>query len=356
MFSIPAYIGLGVRPTTGGATSIIVSITPISITIASGSTSNTQTITAVNTSNAALFYQGQTNSANDTNTNAWAHLVLTNGTTVTATRNASTTTTVTVKGTVVEFTSAAIQSIQAGTITMTAVGSNTATISSVTTANSICIFLGQTATSNNTTLTNASSGVVLTNATTVTANRGNTAGNATVSFMIVEFKAAVLNNIQPFAKTLTTSSLSDTQTITSVNTANTLLVWGGDYSQVSAVISALYEVVLTNSTTLTFTRTGTSSTTKTINVTVLEFASSILNSMQRGTTSNASTSATATITAVNTAKAFSNYVGFNTNAAANNYIETNSTVELTNSTTVTSRKASAGTSTSITSWEVPEFI
>ena len=80
-----------------------------------------------------------------------------------------------------------IQSIQRGTISLNdSDSSGTATITSVTTSKAMLNHLGQAGTG-----TNAMNGLLrltLTNATTVTANRSNSNGAASVNYQVVEFK------------------------------------------------------------------------------------------------------------------------------------------------------------------------
>jgi len=80
-----------------------------------------------------------------------------------------------------------IKSIQTGSFTVgSTLSTNTATISSVSTTKSVVLWNGQSTNSN---LDSASiqMRVELTNATTVTATRGGTSGNTTVSYTVVEF-------------------------------------------------------------------------------------------------------------------------------------------------------------------------
>jgi len=97
--------------------------------------------------------------------------------------------------------------------------------------------------------------------------------------------------------------------------------------------------------------------------TLTQFYSSI-KSIQRGTISRASgdTTATATITAVNTSKSFVNFLGA-TNDATSTSTATEADVtaitvrvELTDSTTVTLTRGSAVLGTVVASYEVVEFI
>ena len=88
--------------------------------------------------------------------------------------------------TLTQFTGSGIKSIQRGTISISNALSATATITSVNTNKSMVSFLGFTETS---TLTDnrGAAYIVLTNATTVTANRLTSSNTTTVSYEVIEF-------------------------------------------------------------------------------------------------------------------------------------------------------------------------
>lgn len=153
-------------------------------------TSNTATITSVNTASAILLRRGDTHAlvGNNNDTNTYT-LVLTNATTVTASRFTGEASAFPCGFTVIEFVPGLIKSVQAGTIQLNGGTSATATISSVNTAKSWVIDLGFKY--NNAAPQNASLFdrlLVLTNATTVTASIvTNPAASHISSFMVVEF-------------------------------------------------------------------------------------------------------------------------------------------------------------------------
>ncbi|OWK47539.1 hypothetical protein [Fimbriiglobus ruber] len=318
---------------------VIASIQPFSIAIGSGSTSATATITTVNTSNAVVFFQGFTTAyASSLAEFALARVALTNSTTVTATINSSGNA-CTVYGTVVEFTSAAMAtSVQTGTITMSSsVTSGTATISSVTTADSSVFYLGLTTSGTSSTQADIWTTLALTNSTTVTAAKNSNGQAVTIGYAVVNFASGLINSVQPRSVTLTTANTSDTDTITSVVTANAMVVYAGcQVGANNAPSTFFYVPQLTGSTTVTLTRGGTSTTSRTMNYTVVEFASGVLNSVQRGTIAlHNVTSNTATITSVSTSHAVANLNNFSSSLAAGDPAETFPGVALTNATTVT---------------------
>ena len=173
--------------------------------------------------------------------------------------------------------SSLITQVQYGTVS-TAGSSGTATITSVDTTRSILINLGQT-------VNDASSPspsemycrIILTNSTTITITRG-TGGNPgarVVGFVVVEFAPGVLRSVQAAVLTISSGS-STTATISSVNTAKTVLL---PLRTSSATTSALTGVMmdvyltLTNTTTITATMdvAGTGAWTPNTGVIAMEF-------------------------------------------------------------------------------------
>lgn len=211
------------------------SIQHFSITISGTNTSATATISSVDTSLSTIMWGGIA-CQNDTQADDdLARITLTNGTTITATRVGNTTGhDVTIKGTVVEWDSDWIQSIQRGTITITNGGgaSATATISSVTTANTYVAYLGHT----HARAAGISMGiwpvVSLTNSTTVTAT-ANAAPSASqdvvVSYEVVEFKSAVVDSIQYAQHTGTATGTTQDVTISAVTTGDCIVIPAGFY-------------------------------------------------------------------------------------------------------------------------------
>lgn len=345
----------------GGGTSYINSIQTFEITIAASSTSNIATITSVNTGNAVIFFAGFTSAETSvTYQDFLSRAELTNATTVTVYRNTSTTNSITVRGTVVEFTSAAIASVQAGTITIpSGTASATATISSVNTSNSVVFYLGFTASGAGISSLNYFTSLTLTNATTVTASRNAAPSGitTTVGYCVVNFASGITNSIQQRSVTLSSSTTSDTDTISSINTGNAILIYGGGTTSATAVATFLYNLQLTNSTTVTLSRGGTNAGSRTVNYTVLEFAGGVLNSLQRGTLAMTNaTSADATITSVNTAKTVCNWTGLSSNLSSNAPNECFSTVKLLSATDVRAEVNTAASGITATpGYEVVEF-
>lgn len=350
-----------------GGGSIIKSIQTAEITIAANTSSNTATISAVNTNFAAAFFGGF-RSANATATDAsqqYVRIDLTNATTVTAQTAAADVSNARIaRFTVVEFQPWAVRSIQASTIVLNAVTTNTATINAVTTANAFVVWLGQTHSTNAADFNYTEGTVELTNATTVTAGKGNSATNAlTVGFVVIEFYTGILKSNQQVSATIAGSSASQTATISSVNTANSLTVYNGWNLGAFASNDNTRRpyTVLTNGTTVTFSRNSSAtSTTCLCKATVLEFQSRYVKRKASGQTTipTLTASQTATITGVLTGKTLVSWLGFQDNSSdSTNPAAAYPTASLTNSTTVTlTRGTAAGASIVNPSWEAFEFV
>lgn len=148
-----------------------------------GDTTDTATITSVDTTRSAVFYLGESN--NNLNSQTQAKIVLTNATTVTGSCNTSSVTH-RVKFMVVEFTASSVKTRNAGTIVIASgASSGTATISAVDTTKTILASGGCTS---NIAGAGAGSNLTLTNSTTVTATRVSTAADTSdVPWTAIEF-------------------------------------------------------------------------------------------------------------------------------------------------------------------------
>lgn len=349
---------LGCGRYSSPSSSIIQSIQPFSITITNGNTSNTATITAVDTTKAVLFLGGFTTTvtAGTAYGSSNPYVALTNATTVTATRNSSTSA-VTVRGTIVEFVSSAISSVQSGTIVLSGVTSNTATISSVDTSKSVVLWLGHITNSTSSNVSRAWGSFVLTNATTVTFSRSVSNNVLTGSFMVVEFASGILNSA-PQVKTATATGASTTLDVTllSTSTSNTINVLSGFTNGYSSddmtSVNSYYQ--MTSTTNVRLTRVGTTTTSRTIAFTALEFASANIQSLQRGTTTIGGGGSTSSISAVDTAKSVYVSNWWNTAAVTIGQDDAYALGYLLDSTTVQGEKATL-TSNSTIGWEILEF-
>lgn len=336
------------------------SIQQVSITIADGSASNTATITSVDTSKAFIIVQGYSyNSTNEVPAQNLVRVTLTNSTTITATRNtAGSSNAVTVNLVIIDATSSLVSSVQYGTISGTAATSGTATITSVSTSRSAVFFLGNTTTSTGAaTSPTRHARVTLTDSTTVTANVS-ASSTWTASFVVVEFQSAVIQSRQQVADAYTTANSTDTKTISAVTMANTMIAWGGFTAASDRTDFCCYTLQLTSTTNINLVRNGTNTVSRQPNYTVIEFVSGVLNSsVQRGLiTLSSASSNTATISSVTTSVSIANYTGFNGNEGGNfDKNDRRGKMVLTNSTTVTVDKQTAGTGIWATGYEIIEF-
>lgn len=219
-----------------------------------GTSANTATITAVDTSRSIVIWLGSSGDDAAGRTGN-AFLVLTNGTTVTGQSGDSSGTNI-VSFCVVQFKASVIQSIQATTTGATTATSVNTAISAVTTANSLVIINGWSAASGN--LNNQYCRLQLTTTTNVSMTRLGTS-SATFYFTVLEFAAGVLNSLQRNTIVIGNTAAANTSTITAVNTAKSFMNFTGvAMNQTTDPSSGFETCVLTNATTVTMTRTGTS--------------------------------------------------------------------------------------------------
>lgn len=292
------------------------SVTQVSITIASGATTGTATVNSP-VGTYFLMFQGASTTATTSNAQGFARISI-SGTTVTATRNTSSTNVCVVNATLVDADSSLVASVQMGTITISAGTSNTATISSVTTTNSAVHMLGfiQSLTSFHFDLNTPV--LALTNSTTVTATLINgRSGTVVVGYLVVEFQGSALNqSTQPFATTWTNTLGSTVQVITSVNTNNAMIFYaGGGSSNGDVGADEQQRVQLTSAINATISAGNATGDAMQVNFTVVEFVSGVLSqNAQRGTTTIAAStsSKTDTVTSADTTASLLNLTGWTT--------------------------------------------
>ena len=161
-----------------------------------------------------------------------------------------------------------------------------------------------------------------------------------------------IDSIQLVTLTVADSQASDTVTINEVDMGRSILYHNGQ--QGSNGTNGELMVVFTNSTTITATRFGSYTGNATIKLTVIEFGSGVVNSVQRGviTMSNPQLTNTTSINEVDTSKCIVSYLRCNTNGVI--ACQT-CNVELTNSTTVTANRGAVNGSTNV-SFEILEFV
>lgn len=285
----------------------------VAVTIAAGQTSATATLPNAVGANAFIIWQGSTYTGTPNQfPSAMGYLQLTNSTTVTATRQ-STTSDLTLYGVVIDPKAALVTGIRQGTVNLSSSASATATITSVDTTRSAVFYLGSKSNQTGDTPNQSFDTVTLTNATTVT-GQVSTAGTANVvAFVVVEFAAAAIQSRQQVTQTNSSTSSTTDTTISAVTMANTMLVYGGVRGGHNTALRTQGYFSLTSTTNVRFTiypGVG-NSTTRNQNCTAIEFKSGVLSSMQRGTVglSTGQTTNTATISSADPTKSIANFTG-----------------------------------------------
>ena len=318
-----------------------VGVQSFSITIASGATTGTASISAVG-SGAVMNWQGSTCTETSAQNNDTQASLTISGTTITATRGATgTSQSMVVNGTITDFdTTNAAKSVQTGTISITTTSTTgTATISAVTNTNTGVFYLGESSATSLTSIDSFFSTLSL-SGTTLTAQRSTgTSATITVAYCIFEARGTALNSsTQQVTHTNATSGTNNTATITSVTTANTMVCYAGErYNSSSTPSLDFTNIQLTAATTLTYTWDATGVLPGVSVVTVMEFVAAMLaQNVQRGTLAlSAATSNTATITSSPTAQTLLNWLFHTSTASTFNPATTNYKITQTNATTIT---------------------
>jgi len=234
-----AYIGGNYASFTEAAVEagIIVSIQQIPITILGADTVGTAVIpTSVVESRTAIFYTGVFGGKSQTSTiagNDHVHATVetTSPTELTATRGlANASVELLVMATVVEFTAAAVDSVQQFTFTYSGLSATDTQITSVDTARSVALLCGTR--SNNTGFANGSAmaDIDLTNATTVTSTRGTNPGtnDITVAYNVIEFAVGIVDSVQKFNISITSAVATTADAIiSSVDLTRSCIFPGG---------------------------------------------------------------------------------------------------------------------------------
>lgn len=310
-------------------TAYVTSVQRGSITIANGSSSNTATISAVGTLAWVQFNGFTCSSATSQSAIIAPRVTLSNTTTVTANRNSADAGTIIVYFEVIDATSLLVESVEQSTTTFTGT-SNTPTLSGTYDLTRTAIFyLGDTSTDTSAVPARRCN-VKMASATTITATR-NSSATGTVGWVVVQFKAAAIQSIQQFATSYATTNAVDTQAITAVVMANTMVAWGGE----NTGGSGYYYTTLTSTTNINLTRVQVSTAARIPVITVIEFVSGVVASAQRMTIDlTSAASNTAAITSVDTTKTLLNFGGYET-TSTDTVDKMYQGITLTNATTVT---------------------
>lgn len=332
-------------------TTYVNSIQHGTITIASGASSNTATINAVG-SLAWVVFEGFTcSSATSQSAIIAPRISLANTTTVSAARNSSDASTITVHFAVIDATSLLVESVEQGTVLFTATTSASTNLSNSYDLTRTAVFYLGDISSDTSAVPARRCNVRMAAVDTVTAT-SNSSHTGTCGYVVVQFKAAAIQSIQQFNDSYTSLLATDPKTISAVTMANTMIAWGG----INTGGSGYYTTQLTSTTNINFIRIQTSSAARIPVITVIEFVAGVLNSVQRGTISLANaTSNTASITAVSATKALCNFVGYNS-TSTDTVDKMYQRVTLTNTTTVTASINTNSASAKAIAYEIAEFL
>ena len=167
--------------------------------------------------------------------------------------------------------------------------------------------------------------------------------------------SSLIRSVQSGAITLTDALSSATATVTAVDLPNSRLRFLGqtndDYTSLPS--QGLAKIVLTNATTITANVISNQNAGKlhVVNWELVEYAPGVIKSVQRGTITNAAESAT--ITAVDTAKTSTDYLG-NTDTGGGLAMSCMTRLILTNATTVTVSSV-IPSNTQLTSYQAVEW-
>ena len=336
------------------ATNYVNSVQKVSITIASGNTTGTATITAA-VGVQWIVWNGQIASGSG-NTNQCTCYLTISGTTVTATRGSGVAGTLTVKCSVVDSDATnMVKTVQTGTITIgSGSTSGTATISAVTAANTALQLLGYTASIST---PNASPIISFSGTTLTAAIQASFVGTMTVAYEVVEFQGGCLNSsTQAVSKSWTDNVLSTTQAITSVTMANTMLFYGGAQINNTSGISDMNYAQLTSSTVITYHAGITNGNAIKFNCTVVQFISAVMNSaVQRGTIAvTGGTSNTATVTGTG-ANAMVNFLNWTTTSGSTDLSIKEMNLAYSSPTVTATINSTIGANTDTVSYEVIDW-
>ena len=143
--------------------------------------------------------------------------------------------------------SSLVKSVQRGSIALGAAASATATVTAVDLANSVVTYGGASCSGSVSTAAITNTRVALTNATTVTGTRQTAdAVTTSVTYEVVEWMPGVVKSVQSGTVIHGTPA-----TITSVNTAKTVVFFGGNSVANATQANLNVTVTLTNATTVT---------------------------------------------------------------------------------------------------------
>lgn len=340
--------------------SLITSINQLEITIDVSATTQDATIAAIVTANSIIMFDGVVNATGDINSagRGNGYVTMVNTTTIRAHRSTQDgSSQLKVRCTVIEFGSGVIVSKQTGTISTST--SNTATITSVNTTYACVIRTGSGGgTGGQAGNWGSQTAVTLTGATTVTGYASGAATTLIMAYQAVEFSPTYVNLVQSI-DTLTSSTSNTTQghTITSVVTANSMLIFNGSVTgSTGNWREAATRHSLTSSTNVDADRNNAAVINWRNCFAVIEFVSGVIDNKYTGNiTLSAASSNTATITAVDLSKSVVLHSGQSTNRNNDQGLTELVGLKLNSTTQVLANKADADDAT-IVAYQVVEFV
>lgn len=324
------------------------------VTLGTGQTSNTVTIDEVG-DKALIFPTFESSGTSTAPSATQARVEFTNSTTLTLIRNTASSVTVKAKIMVIDATDSLVDSVQYGTISLAAATSNTAAITPVDATRSIPVYLGMTTDTGSQSAGRQNGRVTLTDEDTITGNTSN-AITGTLGFMIIDWADASVTSVQNIVTTLTSANTSDAATISSVDVNRSLVFNGGQSGALSSSPDLCYTSQLTGPTALTHTRGGTAVTSRTVNRSVVQFATGVLDgNVQRGTIDlTGVTNNNATISDIGTAKGAVVSNGWRTSTVSAQPTLTFASLTRTNGTTPTA-SINGAANTTVAAYEAAKF-
>lgn len=342
------------------ASSVIRTIQPVAIALASTSTFASATLASSVTSASAMVVWNGWNSAGNSAISipeSFGYFSLASPTQVNFTRSL-TGVAITGYATVIEWLSG-VNSIQAGTIAIpSAAASASASLAIPVGTGAFVIWNGfAPAIATSTSFASAQAGFVLTSGTPSSiAIYSNTSGNPlTGAYTVVDLQATIVSAVQPVSANWN-SGQSQPIPINAVAASATMIVWGGNTTNASTLPPWSWYLTQTSSTNVSAVNSRGGAEANSMYLTLVTFQPSVLsaNGVQSGILPlSSSPSATAGINTVNPSYAFANFLGvdFSSSVSAPNSGFVG--VQLSGGTTLT--EFAFGSTTVSGSWQVVEF-
>jgi len=316
MIPIPMTFWASLGPET---TNLLTSKQELNILMSGAS--QTGAITSVDTSLSVVLWNGAISNVltDDADDNMY-RIELTNATTVTVYRNQTANDT-TPRVTVLEFNGDIVEATFSGTITLgSGSTSQVSTTHNAIKANCVALWLGSESQETSDVYAEAFNDLKVTGSdgsVTVTAARNSSGSILECGYALIEFKSVGVNSIQEVDVDISSTNTTATDTITAVDLDRSFILWGGHQTDNSAATfeSAWGGLALTNSTTVTGTRGGSTGLCN-INATVVELAHDLV-SVEEISRTMTGTAKTQTFslgtTLTDTSIAFVSFLGYHQN-------------------------------------------